>query len=227
MKTIVISDCHGRPELIENVLHHANYHTGKERLVFAGDFLDIGFHPIECIDLLIENKAELLWGNHDLALVLGKHISPQSQYDNNIYDALSSIKSSMKVATNSGNILITHAGLSSMFYKELSTILLDFFNENKALVLADRINKMSLNDLWNRTGPLWYRPTTENLPVSGLRQICGHTPPVWIKQSGINDTNFISADPYCMGSHFESPNRYRYVLIENNSICVMDSESGV
>jgi hypothetical protein len=47
MRTFVIGDCHGYPELIINVLRdvrsrYGTLRAGSDRLVFVGDFLDRG-----------------------------------------------------------------------------------------------------------------------------------------------------------------------------------------
>jgi hypothetical protein len=76
-RTIILSDCHGRPDLITNVLDHAK---DWDRAVFLGDILDIGNHPLECIDILLENDINLIWGNHDLAPIINKHIHPVFYY---------------------------------------------------------------------------------------------------------------------------------------------------
>jgi calcineurin-like phosphoesterase family protein len=84
-RTIILSDCHGRPDLITNVLDHAK---DWDRAVFLGDILDIGNHPLECIDILLENDINLIWGNHDLAPIINKHIHPVSNYDTEVYNRI-------------------------------------------------------------------------------------------------------------------------------------------
>jgi predicted phosphodiesterase len=51
-RTIVLSDAHGYPELIRNALAHSGFVAGVDRLVYAGDFVDRGDRPQECLDLI-------------------------------------------------------------------------------------------------------------------------------------------------------------------------------
>lgn len=229
MRTIVLSDCHGTPDLITNCLEHADYQKGYDRLVFAGDVLDIGFHPMKCIEILLDNNAELLWGNHDLAPIIGKSISYQNPYDVDVYKKMDSLIREFRVATSVGDILITHAGLSHRFYYlESELYLLDFYGDNTASIMAKHLNDIDLifnfELLWQNDSPLWYRPNSANPPLGGLRQICGHTPPSWIEKSGFTSDNFFSVDPYVYKKDGQDNNRFRYAVIEDNIISIIDSE---
>ena len=77
MRTIVLSDCHGHPQLVTAALEDAGFVNGRDRLVFAGDFLDRGPLPAACLEVLEEAGAEMLLGNHDAAILLGQQIWPQ------------------------------------------------------------------------------------------------------------------------------------------------------
>ncbi len=235
MRTIVLSDCHGTPELITNCLDHADYQKGQDRLVFAGDILDIGFRPMKCIEILLENRAELLWGNHDLAPIIGKPISYQNPHDVDVYKKIESLKDNFKVATSIGDILVTHAGLSTRFYNDSDLIYHDCYSGKSSNVLPPAITiALYLNGLdlfnweteviWMHDSPLWYRPNSINPPLAGLQQICGHTPPSWIEKSGFISDNFFSVDPYVYKKDGQDNNRFRYAVIEDNIISIIDSE---
>lgn len=213
MKTIVFSDCHGNLDLITNVLNHAK---SWDRAIFAGDILDIGFSPLECIDLLLDNNIELLWGNHDLAPVLNRRIHPTSNYDLDVYERLESLRNIFRVATWQDDILITHAGLSQAFYNEFcsSTIVV-------ASQLATQLNKLHLESMWEKNGPVWYRPSKQYRPLPEIVQVVGHTPPSWLAYTGIDYPNYHTVDPYCKIGF--GKDRYRYAIIENNVITVIDS----
>ncbi len=212
MKTVILSDCHGQPHLITNALKHAG---SWDRLIFAGDILDIGPNALECFDMLQNNNAKLLWGNHDLAVILNKSIWPQSIYDQEARNVIINNKDKFLVATYIDDILITHAGLSEYFYNNC------FDNELSVSEISDYLNAMSLEVLWQDQSPLWYRPSRYYEPKIGLRQIVGHTPPGWLQYNNIRLDNFISVDPYCKERF--GPDRYRYVKIENNNIKLFDS----
>jgi hypothetical protein len=78
MRTFVISDAHGYPELIKSALEHGRFACGKDRLVYAGDFVDRGPDPQGCFDLIERYATEVLLGNHDLAALLDFVVWPQS-----------------------------------------------------------------------------------------------------------------------------------------------------
>lgn len=213
MKTIILSDCHGQPHLITNVLDHANR---WDRLIFLGDILDIGNRALDCFDILKENGAELIWGNHDLAVILNKTIWPQSIYDMEARNAIIDNKDKFLVSTYINDILLTHAGLSEYFYNNY------FDNKiNSVPEISNYLNTLPLKDLWQDQSPLWYRPSSHYKPKTGIRQIVGHTPPGWIKYNNVVLNNFLSVDPYCKKGF--DLNRYRYVKIENGIIELFDS----
>ena len=224
MKTIVCSDCHGRPELVSNVIEHSGYRKGRDRLIFAGDFLDIGFYPIKCLEVLLDANAELLWGNHDLAAYLRHPISPQSEYDSDVYERLCQEASRFDVSTIiEPDILVTHAGMGKRFYNT-------YFNKNDSLEYINAyINSMlpgeQLNNyFWNDYSPIWYRPNYYDNPVKSFRQIFGHTPPIWFVKSGLVGHDIHSVDPWCQNG-FECPDRFRYAVVEDGEITIKDSRS--
>ena len=90
-RTIVLSDAHGYPELIRNALAHSGFRAGEDALVYAGDFVHRGPAAAECVSL-VEGCGRLsaspldprpgdvvvLWGNHDVAVLLGTFTYPNS-----------------------------------------------------------------------------------------------------------------------------------------------------
>ena len=212
MKTIIISDCHGQPHLITNALNHAN---NWSRLIFSGDILDIGPDPIMCFDILKENNAELLWGNHDAAAAINRTIWPQNSWEQEAKHVIANHSSFFKISTNVDNILITHAGLSEKFIQDM-----DINTNYRIPQLVQYLNRLDLETLWCDDSPLWYRPTNKNPPLHIL-QIVGHTPPEWIERNGFDSQNLVSVDPYCTKRF--GPDRYRYVAIENGNATLYDS----
>ena len=77
MRTFVISDAHGYPELIRNALEHGHFQAGQDGFVYAGDLFDRGPNPGGCIELVESYATEVLLGNHDLAVLLGFSLCPQ------------------------------------------------------------------------------------------------------------------------------------------------------
>ena len=70
MKFLIISDSHGNFHGLEAVLRQGAA-RGCEKSVCRGDIVGYGAHPNECCELLREQNAICLSGNHDAA-VLGK-----------------------------------------------------------------------------------------------------------------------------------------------------------
>jgi hypothetical protein len=216
MRTILISDVHGQPHLITNALDHAKYDIDNDRLIFVGDIIDIGFDALKCIQLLLDNKAELLWGNHDLAVPLGKSIWPQNAFDWEIQTEINAIQFKFKCAAVQDNVLITHAGLSQRFYK-VHNKRGNFGNDLNKIV--SYLNDLNWQKIWTNDSPIWYRPNHSDPPMNFV-QIVGHTPPGWIEKYGIFE-NLYSIDPYCEVGFNES--RYRYAVIEDEQITIHDS----
>jgi len=51
MRTIIFSDVHGEPSIIAAVVQHSNYRPGIDRLIFAGDAIEIGRDSLGCLQL--------------------------------------------------------------------------------------------------------------------------------------------------------------------------------
>lgn len=75
MRTFVISDAHGYPEIIQGALDHGHFRPGVDAFVYAGDLLDRGPDSAGCLELVERYAIEVLVGNHELAVLLGFPIS--------------------------------------------------------------------------------------------------------------------------------------------------------
>ncbi|OJW16359.1 MAG: phosphoesterase [Planctomycetales bacterium 71-10] len=64
MRRALISDIHGNLEALETVLRDIEG-QGVDEIYCLGDVIGYGPNPRECIDLVIENCAVTLLGNHD------------------------------------------------------------------------------------------------------------------------------------------------------------------
>lgn len=73
MKTIVIGDVHGCLEEVHDLLS-ACAATSSDRIIFAGDLVDRGPKPRECVDLAMKHEAIL--GNHE-----EKHLNQRKSAD--------------------------------------------------------------------------------------------------------------------------------------------------
>ena len=207
IRCIVLGDAHGSPHLITNVLKHSKYNKDIDRLIFCGDLVDIGYNALDCIDILHENKAELLIGNHDAAIILNKQIWPQNMINYEEQEKIIEIQSEFKMAAVHDNVLITHAGLSEVYFR----------GQNDVEAIKESLNGTKLIDLWSGDNILWYRPGEGIKPHPGIIQVVGHTPPSWCRP--IKD--FYMVDPFCKIG-FNSK-RYRYAVIEDGTVEIFDS----
>ncbi|NRA37980.1 MAG: metallophosphoesterase family protein [Planctomycetes bacterium] len=66
MKTLIISDIHANITALDAIWQQEH---DADMIVSAGDIVDYGLHPCECIDWMIDKKVQGVFGNHDLAVI--------------------------------------------------------------------------------------------------------------------------------------------------------------
>jgi predicted phosphodiesterase len=235
MRTFVIADAHGYPELIENALDHGRFEPGRDAFVYAGDLIDRGPDGRGCIALVERYADEVLLGNHDVAVLLGLDIFPQDWTSPALRSFFaekvlpSGHVKAWKLAACVEGVLITHAGVSSdygMVFREEC--------RSDPGRLADFLNRAFLNvvkrdppvrdwadaDVLDEHGPLWFRPW----PFSPLRplmectQVAGHTP----ARAGVEVPGFYMIDPGA-SERVDERGRYCYAIIEGGEVRVEDS----
>jgi diadenosine tetraphosphatase ApaH/serine/threonine PP2A family protein phosphatase len=69
LKALLLSDIHSNAVALQAVLHHASVLGAFDEVWVAGDTVGYGPSPNECIDILREQSAIVVAGNHDLAAV--------------------------------------------------------------------------------------------------------------------------------------------------------------
>jgi hypothetical protein len=187
MRTIVVSDVHGYPELIENALAHAGFRKGEDRLIFAGDFLDGGPGAERAFELIEELADVALIGNHELAAMLGEHIQPQDESSFGFADRLvgrvlgtgsgdsegsnGAGRANWRLVTAEQGVLVAHSCVSREFLPEFEATGgdLDAFAERLNVEFRELAGAVASRpladsaDIWERRlfgmeGPLWYRP---------------------------------------------------------------------
>lgn len=175
MKTIIIGDIHGR-SIWKDIIKKEN----PSRVVFVGDYFDSfdipGIDQIhnfrEICNLKLESSREviLLVGNHDLHYMhIGENYSgfqPGFQFD--ISSILSENIDLLQMIYNIDDVLVSHAGVSSVWMDE---------------TFGDEWNTKNLVDLINQT--FLYRP--RNFKFSGY-DAYGDSPtqsPVWIRPKSL------------------------------------------
>lgn len=218
MRAIVLADAHAQPWLIENALEHSHYDKSKDKLIFAGDWLDIGPEPKECLLLLEEMGAEMLIGNHELAIATRTLICPQDfrswSFEDFITDKI--INRQWGVVTLWDRVVISHAGFSMEYESELSRKTAPEFVDSVNRRFFDRFLTSDL-EFTGMQGPLWWRPDAYRSPAQSIKQIVGHTPPELLKSY----RNFHVIDPY-NSTKFEK-DRFRYAIIQDGEVTVVDS----
>ncbi len=199
MKTIVISDIHGRS--IWKLITHLEK---PERVVFIGDYFDSFIFSAEeqlkNFKEIIEYKNRgnveviLLIGNHDMYMcpaMMQIHTKGyQSGAAENIMRILQENKQHLKMAFAQGNFLFTHAGVSNTWLVDIN----DYDDDFSATSIAGFINlvwkhrhlRFKFNRVFDSEGddvcqtPIWIRPRSLMLdakPLSdaGIIQVVGHT----------------------------------------------------
>lgn len=198
MRTIVVSDIHGYPELIEHALEHAGFRPGEDRFVFAGDFMDGGPGVERAFELIEELADVVLLGNHELAAMLGIEIMPQDAHafgyadrlSERILDLSGEFGERWKLATDEQGVLVCHSAVSEEFAPEFEACgrnvaaFVAQLNSDLRVVLARAgLGKLVYGDegealrLLGADGPLWYRPLWPGQPglLPGVVQVVGHT----------------------------------------------------
>lgn len=81
MQYAIVSDLHSNLEALEAVLDDA-HEAGAEKILCCGDIIGYGANPNECIQMLRDNDAQCILGNHDEAAIYGETLpsfNPQAK----------------------------------------------------------------------------------------------------------------------------------------------------
>lgn len=250
-RTIVISDAHGYPELIRNALAHSGFQTGKDALVYAGDFVHRGPAAAECV-ALVEGCGRLaaspcdprpgdvvvLWGNHDVAVLLDRFVYPNRPPADDLRPLLRRRfdDGDWHVAACVGDVLVTHAGASTEYAldwtgcgrdsRRLADRLETEFRGVIAYLIESRDGRVNPPILGN-LGPLGYRPSLESrdLLLPGLVQVAGHTPGGGVTAHSLRAAGMYMVDPDVLnGLSPEHRGRYRYAVVEDGAVRVEEGD---
>jgi len=234
VRTFVIADAHGYPELIENALRHGEFHPGEDNFVFAGDLLDRGPDAESCLGLVERYATEVLFGNHEAAVLLGFPILPQNpaslHFRPLFFDKLFHPQPvPWKTASCVEVVLITHAGVSRAWSRVFRGScrsnprrLADHLNEQffEAVLEAIETSAGEWSDagILGYDGPLWFRPNRfGGGALPGCTQIAGHTPPSGFEPE--RDLYLIDPDT-SMG--LDDSGRFRYALVVDGVVTVVE-----
>ena len=234
MRTIVLSDVHGEPELIRRVLDHSAYRPGDDRLIFAGDAIEVGRDSAGCLDLLAEIGAECLVGNHEYAAFVGWPLEADD-VEPSVADRVAQVLESgdWSLTAEADDVLITHAGVSQRYADEFENagrrdVARFAAALNEEFAGAVTLGMMATEGVVDEFGPLWYRPDDGPRPLVGVVQVVGHTPPELI--GGVGEAQRWSAQGFYLvdpnvrgwrGRGFGEPAPIRYAVIEDGAVRVV------
>ena len=237
VRTIVFSDVHGEPAVIRRVVEHSDYQPGVDRLIFAGDAIEVGRDSWGCLELLDELGAEFVVGNHEYSVWDGTPIENEC-LDLHVHAAVSRHidEGLWLLAASAEGVLITHAGVSHAFASNLGW---GIDGDVEGLVAALNVGfaaavqlgpGRSTSDVIGQEGPLWYRPSGHPRPLSETVQVAGHTPPEIL--TGADPAGEWAAlglhliDPFVrrwgQGRGYGPPIPLRYAVIEDGTVSVVE-----
>jgi hypothetical protein len=250
-RVIVVSDPHGHPELIQNALDDAGFDVARDGLICAGDLVDGDLGPEDAreeLDLLKRNEAQILWGNHDVAVLLGYRIDYQQPWSRRTFtdefreEFRRSDEARWRYAVRVQGVFVTHAGISTDYLNDYLFAdrnkrvddpdgfvkhLNDMFEQAVRRQLRSR-KKDKLNRIMGRRSPHRFRVFREDMGpervLPGSVQVAGHSAPE--TYSGRWSVEDLSA----VGLHLIDPSYhvrggtagFRYALIEGGRVEVRE-----
>ena len=237
--TLVVSDVHGYPELLENAVRSSGFRAGTDRLVFAGDFLDRGDRAGECLERLDELGAETLIGNHDQAIALGYWIGEQQEASKAFREPLLERLRTrrLNLVTSVDGVLISHAGLTRVFAADfdelgrdparLAARLNDEYHAavGRQLAHGREMPQPRVLDEWS---PQRLRVDDADVGpgrlLDAVEQIAGHTTPTVFRrwtEAEFRAAGLHAIDPgtYGLGPG-DHPRHYRYAVIQGGAVRV-------
>ena len=209
MRTIVISDAHAYPRMIGGALEQCGFEAGVDRLIYAGDFLDRGNDPEACLSVLAGAGAEMLWGNHEAAVLLCEPIFPQGceslGFRGRLLEGFAS--GAWQLVACANGVLVSHAGISADYAADFeragrspearAEVLNDEFRAAVERMLAGEWRPSEYSRLLGERGPLWLRPAYEGPEgmLPGVTQVAGHTVPSGSIVDELRDAGVHLVDP--------------------------------
>lgn len=240
-RTIVVSDIHGEPAVLERAVEHARFDPRCDRLLVAGDCVEVGTDPKGAVEAVDRLAADVLVGNHELALILGQPIEMDTRPDERLRELLSErvVSGAWPLAAEVDGVLVSHAGFSRAhertFEAEAGSDPARFvriLNRRWVRDLRSALERGSIafGDLTGMTGPLWFRPAGPGDLLAGVVQVAGHTPPEVLRDPKaavrLRRAGFHIVDPYVRGWIREGrpePPPFRYAIVEAGSVRVRGS----
>ena len=183
----------------------------------------------------------MLWGNHDLAVLLERFVYPCSGESKELRPLFAERfrSGAWQMAACVDDVLITHAGVSSDYAPlwqacgrdpaRLAERLNEEFRTIVEFLLAT--GRTDVNPpLLGNSGPLWFRPPNESPEclILGLRQIVGHTPCRFPgKVMALREAGVYLIDPDVLGGLPPGErSKYRYAVVHGRQVRVEEGRLG-
>ncbi len=235
MRTIVFSDAHGEPDVIKAVVEHSAFDPHADRLIFAGDAIEVGRDSAGALALLEELGAEFLVGNHEYALLVEGPLESEplaSGVESTVRERMRS--GAWKLVAETGGVLVSHAGISELFAEQYANAtrdgsLADFARSlNREFIEALASPDLVLDGVCAQEGPLWYRPRRGGRPLQGVVQVAGHTPISLLHAEGeadrLAEDGMYLVDPHIRrwrARGYPPPVPLRYALVEDGEVRIV------
>lgn len=187
---IFAGDIHGDITTMTKIV---NKFSGKEKLIFTGDFLDSFSYgvedQIECLRLALklakDGLADVIMGNHELSY-LNPEYNQCSGYTADTATYTIHLKNDMwkllkpYIYIKDANILVTHAGLTKYMWDALEFTHDNFINKiDKLIESGTRSNYYDVGrargGINKFGGPMWCDYNYEFEHIQELNQVFGHT----------------------------------------------------
>lgn len=242
-RTIVVSDIHGEPAVLERALEHARFDPVKDRLLVAGDCVEVGADSRGAVEAVEALSADVLVGNHEIALVLGQPIEVDTRPDEQLRALLRErvLSGAWPLVAEVDGILVSHAGLSRAHQRAFDVRaggdpvrFARIVNRRWLRDLRAAVERGSIDfgDLTGMAGPLWFRPASPADLLAGVRQVAGHTPPEILRDprapARLERADFHIVDPFVRGwvrGRRPEPAPFRYAIVEGGRVRVRGSGS--
>lgn len=235
MRAIIFSDAHGEPDVIHAVIDHSGFVPERDRLIFAGDAIEVGRDSAAALRLLEELGAEFLVGNHEYAVYVDRQLEAElldASVEATVLDRVD--RGVWNLAAEVDDVLITHAGVSSFFADEFEGApacgsVTEFVRGLNRAFRETIASRSPLADgVCDADGPLWFRPGDGAAPLRGVVQIAGHTPVALLRGEGdaerLAGQGLYLIDPHVRRwrSHgYAPPVPLRYAVIEDGAVRVI------
>lgn len=231
MRILVIPDIHLKTWIIE-AAEQVIMAEHPDKVVFLGDLVDdFGCKNnktayIQTVDAVVaffqkHSEAYLCLGNHEASYLWNKETNATAYHARTVakeqcYRLAREriLQERFRIAFLFDDVIFSHAGISSAFVHAYA----GDPDTLSAERIVRKINQLGVDELWQYSSPIWYRPTfiagwDELYGENKILQVTGHTPMETIKQ----ENNLVCCDTFST-----YPN---HKPIGDQTFCLVDTET--